>query len=116
MNNAFIKWVEDYTKEKLKRFTKRGLVSFTLCSLPECSRSCEKGLLKKRQSEDFSGGEFRNFRATYMIIPGVIPCVLVSPYSCGGEDQQVDYIAREYMYAIQILQICAFSKTLSKRC
>ena len=51
-----------------------------------------------------------------MIIPGVIPCVLVSPYSCGGEDQQVDYIAREYMYAIQILQICAFSKTLSKRC
>ena len=51
-----------------------------------------------------------------MIIPGVIPCVLVSPCSCGGEDQQVDYMAREYMYAIQILQICAFSKTLSKRC
>lgn len=56
MNNAFIKWVEDYTKEKLKRFTKRGMVSFTLCSLSECSRSCEKGLLRKRQTEDFSGG------------------------------------------------------------
>ena len=111
MNNAFIKWVEDYTKEKLKRFTKRGMVSFTLCSLSECSRSCEKGLLRKRQSEDFSGGggEFRNFRATYMIIPGVIPCVSVTRTSKW-------IIKWEYMYAIQILQICAFSKTLSKRC
>ena len=111
MNNAFIKWVEDCTKEKLKRFTKRGMVSFTLCSLSECSRSCEKGLLRKRQSEDFSGGggEFRNFRATYMIVPGVIPCVSVTRTSKW-------IIKWEYMYAIQILQICAFSKTLSKRC
>lgn len=110
MNNAFIKWVEDYTKEKLKRFTKRGMVSFTLCSLSECSRSCEKGLLRKRQSEDFSGGggEFRNFRATYMIIPGVIPCVSVSPCSCGDEDQQVDYKVGIHVCHTDSSDLCVF--------
>lgn len=115
MNNAFIKWVEDYTKEKLKRFTKRGMVSFCALSQSAVGR-VKRACLKKGRARISQGGEFRNFRATYMIIPGVIPCVLVSPCSCGGEDQQVEYIAREYMYAIQILQICAFSKTLSKRC
>ena len=91
-----------------------------LCALSQSAVGRVKlACLKKgraRISQGGGEGEFRNFRAIYMIIPGVIPCVLVSPCSCGGEDQQVDYMAREYMYAIQILQICAFSKTLSKRC
>lgn len=48
MNNVFIKWVEDYIKEKLKRFMKCGMVFFILCFFLECSWLCEKGLFKKR--------------------------------------------------------------------
>lgn len=70
-------------------------------------RAClEKG--RARISQGGGGGEFRNFRATYMIIPRVIPCVSVSPCSCGDEDQQVDYKVGIHVCHTDSSDLCVF--------